>query len=96
MFLEKYIDRFYFDLVLNNYEESYLNTLDETNFKKIYELFKSYDFYFINDIILNYLEIFEIDYEGIKEKINLLKEKLGDNFVYKIGNDMTYLDELLK
>ena len=96
MFLEKYIDRFYFDLILDNYEESYLNTLDENNFKKIYELFKSYNFYFIDDIILNYLEIFEMDYDEVKEKLNILKEQLGYNFVYKIGNDMSYLNKILE
>ena len=94
MFLEKYIDEFYFNLVLNNYKEEYINQLDESNFKKIYELFKSYDVYFINDIILNYLEIFDMDYEDVKNKIEFLKNKLGDNFVYKIGNDMTYLSEI--
>ncbi|MDD5979632.1 MAG: hypothetical protein PUC23_00785 [bacterium] len=58
MFLEKYLNEFYFDMVLYNYEESYLNSIDEENFIKIYEVFKKYSFYYINDIILKYLEIF--------------------------------------
>lgn len=96
MFLDKYLDDFYFNQVLNMYEEDYLNTLDETNFIKIYELFKYYEFYYIQDIILKYLEIFTMNYKNVNRGILKLKNKLGDLFVYKIGNNMTYLDEIIK
>ena len=65
MFLEKYLDEFYYNMVLDNYEYEYLKTLNEDNFKEVYNLLKKYNFYFINDIILNYIEIFEplLDYK---------------------------------
>ena len=95
MFLDKYVDNIYLDMIYSNYNNDYLNNLDEENFKEIYDLFKKYNFYFINDIILNYLEIFEMSYDDVDNGIISLKEKLGDNFVYIIGNNMTYLDEIL-
>ncbi len=95
MFLSKYLDDFYFNLVINNYEEEYLNTLDEDNFIKIYQLFNDYNFYFINDIVLNYLEIFTMPSDLVKNKIETLKQRLGFNFVNIIGNNMKYLNELL-
>ena len=55
MFLEKYLDEFYYNMVLDNYEYEYLKTLNEDNFKEVYNLLKKYNFYFINDIILNYI-----------------------------------------
>ena len=79
MFLEKYLDEFYYNMVLDNYEYEYLKTLDEDNFKEVYNLLKKYNFYFINDIILN-----------------ILKEELGDNYIYIIGNNMRYLEALLE
>lgn len=96
MFLEKYLDEFYYNMVLDNYEYEYLKTLDEDNFKEVYNLLKKYNFYFINDIILNYIEIFELDTKLLEEKLNILKEELGDNYIYIIGNNMRYLEALLK
>lgn len=96
MFLERYLDEFYYNMVLDNYEYEYLKTLDEDNFKEVYNLLKKYNFYFINDIILNYIEIFELDTKLLEEKINILKEELGDNYIYIIGNNMRYLEALLE
>ena len=59
-------------------------------------ILKKYNFYFINDIILNYIEIFELDTKLLEEKLNILKEELGDNYIYIIGNNMRYLEVLLE
>lgn len=95
MFLEQYLNKIYLDLLYDKYEEWYILDIDESKFKDIYNLFKEYGFYFIDDIIINYLELFEYDKEFINKGILKLKDKLGDNFVYLIGNDLSYLDELL-
>lgn len=95
MFLEKYVSYLYLNIIYSNYAEDYINGLDEEKFIKIYNLFKEYNFYFINDIILNYLEIFEMDADEVEDKLIELKEKLGNNFVQIIGNDTSYLDEFL-
>lgn len=96
MFLKKYLNDFYYNELIENYKIEYLNMLDEQQFLKIYKLLIEYKFYFIEDIILKYLEIFELDYEVVKNKLEKLKEILGNNFVYIIGNNMKYLDEILK
>ena len=95
MFLEKYVNKFYLDLIYYNYDEGYLNSLDESNFVSIYNLLKENKFYFIDDIILKYLEIFQIPYDEVYDGLNNLRNKLGENFVYIIGNDMSYLEEIL-
>ena len=79
MFLEKYLDDFYYNMVVENYDYNYLEGLDEDNFKEIYKLLKEYHFYYINDIILNYIEIFSLDKEEVEQKIKELKEKFGNN-----------------
>ena len=47
MFLEKYLSKENFETLLENYDERYLNSLDEKNFLKVYKVFKKYDFYFL-------------------------------------------------
>lgn len=95
MFLNKYINEFYLNLIYDNYEEDFINSLDEENFIKISNLFKNNNFYFINDIYLNYLEIFNLDYEEVFNKLEILKNKLGNNYNYIIGNDMRCLEFLM-
>ena len=96
MFIHKYVNDFYFTQIMSNYDIQYLNTLSEVNFIKIYNLFKQYDFYFIDDIILKYLEIFSLDYKKVLRGIILLKEALGDNFVDAIGKNIAHLNLLLE
>ena len=66
------------------------------HFKNVYSLLCKYNFYFIKDIIVNYLEIFELELNKIEETILKLKNTLGDKFVYIIGNDMRYLNTFLE
>lgn len=96
MFIHKYVSDFYFSMIMFNYDIDYLNSLDEDNFLKIYNLFKKYNFYFIEDIVLNYLEIFSMECNEVEMRIVCLKDKLGDNFVKIIGNDMNYLNEIIE
>lgn len=94
MFIKKYVSDFYFNEILSKYELNYLKSLKEENFLKIYRLFLENKFYFIEDIILKYLEIFDNDYEEVKSRLNILKESLGSNYQYVIGRDMRYLNYL--
>lgn len=96
MFLEKYVNTVYLDLIYSNYDDEYINNLEEENFVNIYNLLKENKFYFIEDMILNYLEIFTMEYDDVYNGLNRLKEKLGESYVYIIGNNMTYLEDIKK
>lgn len=95
MFLNKYLNSTYLDLVYSNYEEDYLKLLDEDNFSKVYMLLKSNNFYYINDIILNYLELFEIEEKYVEFAINDIKATLGNNFVELIGKNMMLIAKII-
>ena len=94
MFLQKYVSEFYYNQILDNYKKDYLNLLDEQQFLIIYKLFIEYNFYYIEDIILKYLEIFEYEYDYVKNKLEELKIRLGTNYTYIIGNNLSYLNEI--
>jgi len=95
MFLTKYLNNIYYNLVIDNYSNSYINYLDEKYFEKIYNLLKKYDFYFIDDIILNYLEIFLKEEKYVLEALEKMKIILGDNFVNIIGNNIYLMDKVI-
>lgn len=96
MFLDKFLNSTYLDLIYDNYDEKYINLLDEENFNKVYLLLKSYNFYFIEDIILNYLELFEIDVKYVQLAISDAKLTIGDDFVKQIGKNMTLIDKIIE
>ena len=96
MFLNKYVNDEYYEFILDEYDGGYLSTLDEKQFRKIYDLFQEYGFTYLEDIILRYLEIFEVDYTELKEKLENLKLELGNDFVYIISNQLSLLDRIFE
>lgn len=96
MFLNKYLNDIYIDLLYDTYNEQYINNLDEENFKKVYTVLKKEEFYFIDDIILKYLEIFEIDSNCVLKAINDIREILGSNYVKIIGNNLSIMDKIIE
>ena len=62
---------------------------------KYIKYYSNNNFYFIEDIILNYLEIFEMDYYDVYKGLKKLNKELGDNYVYIIGNNMSYLQKII-
>ena len=95
MFLNKYIDELYYNLLLDTYNLDYLNSLDEKNFQEVYKIFIKHRLYFINDIILKYLEVFTYNPKNIDNKLIKLENKLGKNYALKIGANLSYLGEIL-
>lgn len=90
MFLEKYLDNFYYNKVIDNYDYDYLSSLDIKNFNEIYDVLIKYKFDYIQEIILNYLDLFELDSKYVENNIKELISNLGDDYVRIIGKDMRY------
>lgn len=96
MFYNEYLDDFYLYELFENYDINILKSVEESNFKKIYNLFKKYHFTFIEDIILRYLEIFTMDYNLVEKKILSLKKALGENYLDIISEDTSYLEYIAR
>ena len=95
MFLENYLDEFYYNQVLDNYKYEYLENIDVNNFKQVYDILVKYNFDYIEDIILNYIELFELEPSYVEDSIKNLIDELGDNYVRIIGNDMRYFINII-
>jgi len=92
MFYTKYLNNEYIEELYDNYDVNYLKNIDQDNFNKIYKLLKEYNFNYIEDIILNYLNIFELEYNTVEIRIKNLIKVLGSNYVDIIGENMNYLE----
>jgi len=95
MNLEKYLDRKYLDLLYDNYEEFYLNLIDMENFDKIYNLLKENKFECLEDIIINYIELFDIDYDYVSLALKDIQQILGDNYQELIKKDLRLFESVL-
>jgi len=95
MFLKDFLSDFVYNQIIENYEYEYLSNIDKNIFFQVLEIFKKYDFYFIEDIILNHLDIFTMDSNDVEKQILELRNQLGENFVSIIGNDLRYLSQMV-
>ena len=96
MFYDKYLDFDDIEELYDNYDVNVLNNIDKDNFDKIYNLFKEYKFDFMEDIILKYFDIFILEYKNVDNKLNRLVKALGENYIDIIGNDMSYLEYIVR
>lgn len=96
MFLNKYLSAFYLNLVYDNYDEEFIASLNENSFIKIYNLLFREGFYFIEDIIINYLELFLVGENDLKKVLLVYKNKYGPSYPAYIGQNMTILSDILK
>ena len=95
MIFDRYLNDTYLDILYSNYNLDYLKSIDISNFIEIYNLLKSKGFYFIEDIIINYMDIFELDKECLNKVLTYLESKLGRDYIKKIGHNMTILDKII-
>ena len=92
MIFERYLDDTYLKLLYDNYEDYYLKSIDEDVFEKIYGLLLEKGITCINDLIIYYIEAFNIDYECMKKAL----DNLDDNFNERLNKDLTIFESVIR
>ena len=95
MFLYDLLDDISYKLLIDKYEEDYLNSINYDNFMNIYKFFRSKKIYYIEDLIIYYLDIFTLDLDTIKKAISILEEKYGNDYVYIVGDNLKILEDTI-
>ena len=95
MFLETVLSENNMELIYDKYDKEYLECIDPYNFANIYNLFLENKFYFIEDLIVKYLEIFTLNKDIIEDTIFALESEYGSDYIYYIGKDLSILDEAI-
>lgn len=79
---EKALDDLLEEGMYENFEENVLY-LGERKIEGIYDVVESYFLIFLND------------HEDFKKQVNALIERLGENYIELLSNDMSYWEELM-
>ena len=79
--------------IKEKYAKSVLKNLNKENFYKIIEFLQKEKCEFMEDIISDYLDLFNFDYSAFVNKYNKLNRKYDGKFLTKANEDMNILEE---
>lgn len=97
MFLQEILKDDDLNLIYDKYSNIYLNSISYENFMKVYKSLKKRKIYFIDDLIIRYLDIFTLDVNVVNEALDELHTQYGEDYIFIIGKNMQLLEnEILK
>ncbi len=79
----------------DTFDEGILNKLNEDNLKSIITYLKMNQIYFIEDILIQYLDLFLMEKEQFIKRFEILKIKYSYNFVETLAHNLNILEEML-
>ena len=79
--------------IKDKFEESVIENLDKQNVHKIISFLIKQKCDFIEDIISDYLDLFDFEYEEFVRKYTELNAKYDGEFLKKASEDMNLLEE---
>ena len=75
-----------------SFDSELLNKIDYENLIECYEYLIGEQVYFAKDILLEYLDLFLIDYDEFKNLFESLKRDLGSDYIEKLEQDISLLE----
>ena len=88
----KYFDEDDIIQLKETFDSEVLKKIDYANLIKCYEYLISEQVYFSKDILLEYLDLFLIDYGEFKNLFESLKRDLGSDYIEKLEQDISLLE----
>ena len=79
--------------IKEKYNSNVLKNLNKENFNKIVEFLIKEKCDYIEDIITDYLDLFNFEYDEFKEKYNKLNDKYNQKYLKMASEDMNLLEE---
>lgn len=83
----------YLDIkILREYDDDTINEIDVENVVHIFKYLNDNDVYYYKDLFLISLDLFLLPYNYFIDKFEKLKEKLGEEYVDLLGNDISLIE----
>ncbi len=86
------LDEIDIKILRENFDEELIKQIDLENVAKIFNYLNNNDVYYAKDLFLNSLDLFLLSYEEFIKKFEILKEKIGIDFVNKLGEDSSLIE----
>ena len=86
------LDEMDIKILRENFDEELIKKVDLENVAKIFNYLNKNGVYYAKDLLLNSLDLFLLPYEEFIKKFEILKEKLGIDFVNKLGEDSSLIE----
>ena len=81
-------------ILKENFDDYIINQLDSENIAKIYNYLIKEGVYYAKDIFISQADLFLLDYDLFVEKFKKLKNKVGKDYIDKLGEDCSLIDIL--
>ena len=82
------------DIDFSKYEKSVLDNINSDNMMNIISFLLSMGCDFVEELLDDYLDIFQFEYDDFVNKYNRLNKKYNNNLINEIRDDMNILEEL--
>ena len=79
-------------ILKENFDEELIEQIDVKNVNKILEYLEINGIYYAKDLLLNSLDLFLYSSDEFIKKFEYLKNKLGNNFADKLGEDSSLIE----
>ncbi len=79
-------------ILMENFDHEMLKKIDNNNVNIIMNYLLENGIYYAKDILLNSLDLFLLDSNVFIEKFEILKKKLGENYIEKLGEDISLIE----
>ena len=79
-------------ILRENFDEEMISKIDLDNIKKILNYLDNNGIYYAKDLLLNSLDLFLLSSDEFVKRFEILKVKLGTDFVEKLGEDLALIE----
>ena len=86
------LDEIDIKILKENFDENLIKQIDSDNVLKILKYLENNGIYYAKDLFLTSLDLFLYPLDVFIRKFEILKEKLGDDFVNKLGEDSSLIE----
>ena len=86
------LDEIDIKILKENFDEDLIKQIDSDNVLKILKYLENNGIYFAKDLFLTSLDLFLYSLDVFTRKFERLKEKIGEDYINKLGEDSSLIE----
>ena len=86
------LDEIDIKILKENFDEELITQIDTDNVSKIFKYLENNGIYYAKDLFLTSLDLFLYPLDVFIRKFERLKEKIGEDYINKLGEDSSLIE----